>query len=911
MPPKAKQKNTANQHRHESGLAKPAPGKRITKQRSNNNLPTTNGQANHSLPAASADILNDHDIADDSPVSLPDDDMAAACTASSTPPVTVAASDSSRRVSDSPAYSSAVNTSKLAGRSVSSSFSLTMTILSACPLSDAIAILILLMSLPPALIMLIHSLFASLTFVPSSAGVSLSSLNGMPALGDWFHASSTGGPSLFTILFSDAVMTVLYLCSGLFLQNIYLDLGQAVIAITLSGATAAPDRSGQSVAACSVLVCVSHFLRHNKIHLMGFEYLRSLLQNLGIGQHWNPIPSSDFSSSPYTAYGWYRALLGCHILAQGILTLGRRSLSGYSNQSGSANKKQDPEAASYGDGSKSLTSPGESSQDPASGLGSDGRPSGSSSALRDGSQRGAANRKKKKYLTQVRSRQPLWAAIAHTKVTFLKEMHQKQASEDQAEATAHDPTNDNQLIPRIAIEDRISIVDIHPADILFRAQLPSFSSFRPKPDPSHPVSAGIDKSKPFFVRMNGADWGSTKISEAGEGADTVWHGEILGLTPLTNYSCELVSMSDHSVLCTTSLVTLPAPSTDQTSIVTAPPQPQSLRPLSPISTLKQSIAAAEMKREDARNKLKRARRDHKNAASAVRKEIDQLNAKVASSGGQDERQRQRILQLTQHLRQANEATVALKDETDALGEIPQAELREYNEKKRAWQAACDKKSAAMADFEAAKAQAQRETSQVATELTSAAQKRERLSTRKGKLTEQLDRLTSQKNADMSARQKHDQERQNRIAEYKRQEHQLEYWTQQNNQECEENTRQANEAFQQMEFISNLIAQQQQALSGPPTPEGNLPGTNGPPNRQPTTFDFSMFGGSFGQGYGGLSNGGANQVRGRSSSMLSGYSGFTDDDFDTMAGAESAQNEALLLEHDKGKGRLASSPIGSK
>ncbi|KAG9861052.1 hypothetical protein KCU60_g25153, partial [Aureobasidium melanogenum] len=51
MPPKAKQKNTANQHRHESGLAKPAPGKRVTKQRSNNHLPTTNGQANHSLPA--------------------------------------------------------------------------------------------------------------------------------------------------------------------------------------------------------------------------------------------------------------------------------------------------------------------------------------------------------------------------------------------------------------------------------------------------------------------------------------------------------------------------------------------------------------------------------------------------------------------------------------------------------------------------------------------------------------------------------------------------------------------------------------------------------------------------------------------------------------------------------------------
>ncbi|KAI4717280.1 hypothetical protein E4T48_06538 [Aureobasidium sp. EXF-10727] len=888
MPPKAKQKNTANQHRHESGLAKPAPGKRVTKQRSNNHLATTNGQANHSLPAAAPDGLNDPDVADDSPASLPDDDMAAATTASSTPPVTAAPSESSRRVSDAPAYSSSVNTSKLAGRSATSSFSTALTILSACPLSDAIAILILLMSLPPALVMLIHSLFASLTFVPPTAGVSLSSWNGMPALADWFHATSAGGPSLFTILFTDAVMTVIYLCSGLFLQNIYLDLGQAVIAISLSGATAAPDRSGQSVAACSILVCVSHFLRYNKIHLMGLEHLRSLLQNLGIGQQWSPIPSADFSSSPYAAYGWYRALLGCHILAQGILTLGRRSLSGYSNQSrGSASKKQDPEAASYGDGVKSSTSPGDSGQEPAGALGSDGRPLAPSSAMRDGNQRVSTVKKKKKHATVVRSRQPLWAAIASTKVTFLKEMEQKQASEDQAEATAHEPTNDNQLLPRISTEDRISIVDIRPADILFRAHLPSFSTAsRSTADPSHPVSAGIDKSKPFFVRMNGADWGSTKISEEGEGQDT-------------------------SVLCSTSLVTLPAPSTEQTSIVTAPPQPQSLRPLSPISTLKQSIAAAEMKREDARNKLKRARRDHKNAASAVRKEIDQLNAKVASSGGQDERQRQRILQLTQHLRQANEATAALKDETDALGEIPQAELREYNEKKRAWQAACDKKSAAMADLETAKSQAQREISQVTSELTSAAQKRERLSTRKGKLTEQLDRLTNQKRADMSARQKHDQERANRLSEYQRQEANLVYWTQQSNKDAEDNTLRANEAFAHMEYLSNVVVQQQQTLSGPPTPEGNLPGTNGPPNHQPSAFDFNMFGGGFGQGFGGLSNGGATQVRGRSSSMLSGYSGFTDDDLDTLAGAESAQNEALLLEHDKGKGRLASSPIGSK
>lgn len=908
MPPKAKQKNTANQHRHESGSARAAPGKRITKQRSNTHLPQTNGHASHSGPAATADGLNDNDLADDSPASLPDDDMAAATSASNTPSATAAPSESSRRVSDAPAYSSAANI-KLVGRSASSTFSMAMTILSACPLSDAIAILILLLSLPPTLIITIHTLFASLTFVPPTAGVSWSSWNGIPSVGDWFHATAAGGPSLFTILTSDALMTMAYLASTLFMQNIFLDLGQAVIAISLSGATAASEGSANSVVACSIIVFLSHFLRYNKIHLTGLEYLRSLLQNFGAGLHWSPVPPSSFSSSPYVVYGWPRTLLGCHILAQGVLTLIRRFLAKHGKDSrAAANKKQDPEAASYGDGPKSSTSPGDSGQEPAGGLGSDGRLPGPSPAMRESSQRVSTSRKKKKHATQVRSRQPLWAAIASTKVTFLKELEQKQASEDQAEATAHDPANDNQPIQRISTEDRISIVDMRPTDILFRAQLPSFSSHRPKPDPNTPVSAGIDKTKPFFVRMNGADWGSTKITEEGEGEDSVWHGEIFGLTPLTNYSCDLINMSDHSVLCTTSLVTLPAPSTEQTSIVSAPPQPQSLRPLSPISTLKQSIAAAEMKREEARNKLKRARRDHKNAASAVRKEIDQLNAKVASSGGQDERQRQRILQLTQHLRQANEATTALKEETDALGEIPEAELREYDEKKRAWQAACDRKSAALSDLEAAKNQAQRDIDQVKSELSSAAQKRERLSTRKGKLTEQLDRLTNQKKADLSARQKHEQERAARVAEYQRQETQLTYWTQHTNKDAEEHTLRANEAFAQIDYLTNVVSQQQQALSGPPTPEGDLPGTNGPASRQPTAFDFNMFGG-FGHTIGGFN--GTSQSRGRSSSMLSGYSGFTDDDLDTVPGAESAHNEALMLEDGKGKGRFASSPIGSK
>lgn len=243
------------------------------------------------------------------------------------------------------------------------------------------------------------------------------------------------------------------------------------------------------------------------------------------------------------------------------------------------------------------------------------------------------------------------------------------------------------------------------------------------------------------------------------------------------------------------------------------------------------------------------------------------------------------MQLTQHLRQANDAAVALKDETDALGDIPEDELAEYTEKKRAWQAVRDKRAAVLAEVEAAKAEAQRELSQLTSELASLAQKKERLLARGSKLTEQLERLTIQKNADMSARQKHDHDRAARIQEYQRRENEMMYWVAKSNQEAEEHNINANHAFQQMDFVNNLIAQQHSTLSGPPTPEGNLPGTNGPSNRQPNPgFEFSMFGGVFPSNQNLQQSQTYRGGRGRSSSMLSGYSGFTDD-LDVLPGAD--------------------------
>jgi len=790
-------------------------------------------------------------------------------------------------------------TLKSLGSQASSSLALAASILRSCPLRDAIAILILLLSLPPTLVITVHTLFASLTFVPPAAGLSWNSWHSFYALGDWFHAMPGGGPSPFTIFFSDVLMTLVYLLLPLQIQTILLDLGQAVIAISLSGATAEKVSSSNSVALCSTIIGLSHILRHKPLHATVSDLGRSLLNNLGIDVPGASTSDNTLSSSTQLIPGWPRILLGCHILAQGILTLLRRSLAGVSRPQ--PVKKQDPEAASYSDAVKGSTGPAEGNPETPPNSSTDGRPPGPSPAVRDGKERVSNSKRKRKQANQVRSQQPLWAAIASTKVTFLKEMEQKQASTDALEAVSEDPSNSG-LASVLMHEDRVWILDIRSTDVTFRADIiafPTSANDSQMSEGAGPISAGIDKLKPFYVRLNGADWGSTRIVGAAadvEGAndqtDRIWNGEIYGLTPLTKYSCEFVKLSDQSVICSASLITLPAPSTEQSrsssyvepyspmtnipavaSAVAPPPQHQSLRPLSPTSTLKQSIASAEAKREEIRNKVKRSRKDQKTASSAVRREIDQLNSKVASSGGQDERQKQRILQLKQHVKQAEDATIALKADLDELGDVPEAEVEESASTRQVWEAACEEKAVVAAGFERAKDEANKEVSQLHAELASSAQKRERLNTRCVKLGEQFDRLVSEQHANLSARQRHEQERVRMREERAKNEEQLHYWISQSRIQAENLNIRANEYFQEADLMSNQLQRHQASISGPTTPEGNLPGTNGPLVQHAQGSDFQVFKFPPAQNSMTVPTWGG---RARSSSMLSGYSGFTDD-----------------------------------
>jgi hypothetical protein len=435
------------------------------------------------------------------------------------------------------------------------------TILKACPLWDVIAILIILLQLPPTIVSLVQFLFALLTFVPPVSGTSLSNL---PSLHEVLLGAS-GAPSFQTIILVDAAMFIVFVCVWTPAQNLALDLAQAVIAISLGGAAAAKGGTSNSIVCCLSIIGFSHIIRLQFARQLGLNAIWSFLIKSGFRPPGGPPTLTDFPDRLNAAHGWPRKLLGVHILTQGLVRLVRR----WYLYSAAANelslKKVDPETSAF----SALNIPrttmpvGDSGPDTASSASTDGRPPGPSPATRE-KDRNSNSKRKKKQAHLVRSQQPFWAALANAKVTFLKELEHQQASLDAVEANAVDIEHIGNADFKNG-KDRVWIKEVGATDISFGVCLPSLVQDSEDEDETESES----KSKRFKVRLNRTDWSSTKINSeslglsVGEEHFDEWSAKIFGLTASTNYICEFIRMDDGAVFCTTHITTQPAPSTEQ------------------------------------------------------------------------------------------------------------------------------------------------------------------------------------------------------------------------------------------------------------------------------------------------------------------------------------------------------------
>jgi hypothetical protein len=459
----------------------------------------------------------------------------------------------------------------LASKPMASSYPANMlavatTILSSCPLRDVLAILIILLQLPPTVLTVVQFLFATLTFVPPQAGSPLSALSAFPSLTDIFQGSG-GTPSLFTIVFADAFILLIWLVLWVPVQNFFLDLAQAVIAIALGGAAAGKSGTTNSAFICFFIILSNHLFRFRPLRQHIVHFMWTGLARGGLDFLTSPPSTPSFSETFSTPHGWPRSLLGIHILTQGVVRLIRRWLSRRdTGQSLPTGKRADPEAGVNLSRSASTTI--DVNADVPNSSSTDGRPPGPSPAPHSQKDKASTGRRKRKQATHVRSQQPFWAALASTKVTVLKEMESNRAANDAGEANAKDANHIGNAVLR-SESDRVWISEVGHGDISFRVSMHSELEFEGAQEaPNGHAGSGIDRSKPFYIRVNGADWSSTRIRQStslgylGEEGTGFWVGEIFGLTALSNYFCEFVRSADDFIFYSASLITSTSPAAE-------------------------------------------------------------------------------------------------------------------------------------------------------------------------------------------------------------------------------------------------------------------------------------------------------------------------------------------------------------
>jgi uncharacterized protein YoxC len=914
---------TANQHnpKHENGIV--GPGKRIQKQKSNGQL-NGNVKSSEQVPStppipATPPRPNGHAR---SPIEDPSDyNMPAE--ASSRPLMGAydesSSSESFHNTTQGPASPEAhrridVNAAKNpAVHRDAGPLSFVLTVLRSCPLYDTIAILIVLLQIPPTFLSIIHLLFATLTFVPPSA-----TAHSTFTFTDIFEGT-LGTPSVATIVALDLLVLLVWLFLWSPLQDIGLDLAQTVIALTLGGGTSSRDAGFNNVLVCFGLIGVSHVARNGGIKHSG---LRALFPSSASDSD-DPLepPIQNSNKGPH---GWIRTVLAIHILTQGVVR--------YIRDWYVRRERRDTLGTSLGDceAAKSLF-PHSDNQT------SESVPStpnatipqidlGGSLPTTNTLDKALNPRKKKKANAQVRIRQPLWAALASTKIVMAKEYETSRTAAESAGTNATDINNLGNA-PFNTEADRIWITYVGFDEVCFNT---SYFSPHMFPDPSDRDDhtgeiPGIDKSKPFFVRVNKTVWQPTRIYPSKDPESTPatasrWSGEIFGLAPMSNYECDFVSTVDGAVIFSTSIRTMQAPTSDAASAATLSPSIQrSARPDSPTTTLKNSIATAEAKLAEERNRQKRERKDQKTKMNATRKEIDKLVGSIASSGGNDDRLRQKVQQSNLHAKQADDAVISLSEQLEMLENVPEDDYNDYKRAKAAWQTQKDLHKASRNDFYETKQAAEREIQALTSDVAVLQQKREKLISRINKLNGEHERITDANAKGLDEVQRKASERAAKEAERARTE--MMYMERldtlgpqiQDMQQTLSALWASIHAMQQAEYLAGQQALTQHSpttispnINSYDIPEGNAFNPSYPWN--PPTSSAMQYSSMSSinplnpqQGY---------RTRGRSSSMLSNVSGFTQSSIGDEPPLPHDAHEVIEKERQRSEGSGSTSGSGS-
>jgi hypothetical protein len=267
---------------------------------------------------------------------------------------------------------------------------------------------------------------------------------------------------------------------------------------------------------------------------------------------------------------------------------------------------------------------------------------------------------------------------------------------------------------------------------------------------------------------------------------------------------------------------------------------------------------------------------------------------LENSSANDEKHERRLLQISQHKKQAEEATAELKMHVDSFGETPAAEQAKYNSKKGIFNAGLQAKKAATQELDNTKSALDKDLTSVKSEISSAEDRSEKLTAKINQRAQEVENMHIKQQADQAAQQKRDTDRGNVYLGRQNKEQEIRYMISSLEHEMQTHSRKAQEVWHEISALQHWPAQAQHAnypsggnnnafaSPSPPDSMSSNNGTMGPPPSSSHANGFSSNGTSYAHqsfqpsllSAAPLSNS-SFAPRGRSSSMLSQYSGFTD------------------------------------
>lgn len=638
------------------------------------------------------------------------------------------------------------------------------TILRALPMQDTLAILIILMHIPSLSLSIIYAIFTCLTFVPPVTTSSGMNLN----LAEIFDGNSTT-PSLVTVACMDFFFLLIWLFLWAPIQDAVLDLAKPVIAITLGGATR-NDPSFRGIRTGFTWVFMYHIIRGTQSqwgHLvpnMPDAWKKALSEDTPIGYY-----SKLYNKK--SPYAWVRSGLAIHILTQSIVRYIRewylRREKGASNPPNSTDPESAKQQAGQLPAADGAQDAGTKTKDTDTAISTPTLPPAAPQPQL------STAKKKRKQSAQVRLKQPLWAALASTKIVVVKEYELSHAPSESAGANATDIHNlGNAPFDRHPRQIWISYIGYD--EVCFNTSYFAHAEFEPVVPPADPDAeaparpAGIDTSKPFYVKVNNAFWQPTRMQAVKELDDDTseasrWTGDIYGLRPASKYVCEFVDSRTDKVIFTANIRTIKEAQRFKDGlaapVIVEPPQP--LRPDSPTTTLKTSIEAALDRLADEKNRLKTFRKDWKLRINSLRKENELTDNQLATAGNSDDKHRQKVrqqeTQRTQAEREAEELADKVKrhDSAPELADKKKKIERTFSAEKRTF-------DAAQKEFVKHRADLEEEVKAKEVERSNLNTRRNKIATRIAKVDNELVNLTDANSRGLNEAERRKQERTSRL-----------------------------------------------------------------------------------------------------------------------------------------------------